>query len=58
VDALDIGVPGYLTELDALLSKAGTELRGFPVLVIGNVILQGASEIRERLEVEARKALR
>lgn len=58
VDALDIGVPGYLTELDALLSKAGAELRGFPVLVIGNVILQGAPEIRERLEEEARKALR
>jgi hypothetical protein len=28
------------------------------VLVIGNVILQGAPEIRERLEEEARKALR
>lgn len=55
VDALDISVPGYLAELDALLARGGTGLRAFPVLVVGKTILQGEMEIRERFENEARK---
>jgi hypothetical protein len=58
VDALDIGVPGYLTELDGLLAGARVELRTFPVLKIGGTILQGEQEIKAHFEEAARKALK
>ncbi len=55
VDSLDIRAPGVLSELDGILSKKFIPLEAFPVLLIGNTVLQGEKEIRKKAESALRK---
>jgi hypothetical protein len=47
VDSLDVRAPGVLSELDATLSKRSVPLKAFPVLFIGDTVLQGEKDIRK-----------
>jgi hypothetical protein len=55
VDKLDIKVRGVLAELEARLADKKARLTAFPVLFIGETILQGEDQIRKNLEGELKK---
>ncbi len=55
VDSLDIRSPGVLSELDGILSKKFISLEAFPVLLIGDTVLQGEKEIRKKSEAALKR---
>jgi hypothetical protein len=57
VDRLDIRVPGVLDELADVLAEKKKSLLAFPVLVIGNTVLQGEREIAGSFLTEEKKRL-
>jgi hypothetical protein len=55
VDSLDIRVAGVLSELDGILSKKLISLEAFPVLLVGDTVLQGEKEIRKKAKTALKK---